>query len=207
MLEYYVCDFETVNDEYDCRVWLWARYNIYDNTIKYGTDIDSFFYGLNSNCKLFFHNLKFDGEFLINYLFRNGYTYKEKNLYDKNFSTLISDTGQFYNMKVKKGKATITIIDSLKILPMSVKNISLAFNLEDKKGSIDYNRPRPVGYEPTKLEYDYIHNDVKIVSQALKILISQGLNKNTQSSNAFKDYNDMIGGPKGFRRIFPYFTL
>ena len=68
----FTADFETTTDEKDCRVWAWAVCEIgnYDN-IMYGNDIESFikFCSQRENYTLYFHNLKFDGEYIIYYLF------------------------------------------------------------------------------------------------------------------------------------------
>lgn len=79
----------------------------------------------------------------------NGFTHIEdrKDAKDRTFTTLISDMGQFYNITVyfkvsKTKKINITFIDSLKIIPFSVKTIAKAFNLPISKLEIDYKKPR-----------------------------------------------------------------
>lgn len=205
----YTCDFETVNDINDCRVWAYSMCDIESEEIEYGNTIEGFFNILkNRNLRLYFHNLKFDGEFILYYLFRNGYKYNEK-CYEKSFKTVIADTGQWYMMKIhngydEKGKPCyLTIIDSLKIIPFSVEKIGKDFNLGVEKLEIDYNKERPLGYQLTLDEIAYIKNDVLIVAKALKILFNMKLNKTTQGSNALYDYKQSIGGEKNFRKWFP----
>ena len=207
----YCADFETINDKDDCRVWAWwiSEIDNEENSEK-GNDIDSFMSSLFMYCgdTVYFHNLKFDVEFILNLLFRNGYTHIRDTKFskEKTFTTLISDTGAFYSMKIcflmqDKKPLFVTIIDSLKIIPLSIRQMAKAFGLDVSKGEIDYNAFRPVGYEPSVEEWDYIKRDVYIACRALSVLFNQGLKKITQASNAMADYKKTI--PKKFSRWFP----
>lgn len=208
----YVADFETIVDEFDCRIWAYAIVEI-ENTenIVYGTNLDQFFEWCKSqthNCKVFFHNLKFDGTFLLDWLLNNGYKWvKDKSdRNEKTFMTLISD-GMFYDIEVtfkRQGKklSKITFRDSLKILPMSVDKMSKAFNLPLSKLELDYKAYRGPDHILTKEEIDYIKNDVLIVRGALKFMFSQDMTKMTTASNALAEYKRIIGD-KQFSRWFP----
>ena len=66
---------------------------------------------------------------------------------------------------------SVKIYDSLKLLNFSVKAIAESFNLDMKKGEIDYKKHREKGYKPTAEEWEYIYNDIKIVGKALKIFL------------------------------------
>ena len=67
----FTADFETITNPEDCRVWAWAACNI-DNIEEkhYGNDIESFLEWCSnkSDTSIYFHNLKFDGQFIISYL-------------------------------------------------------------------------------------------------------------------------------------------
>lgn len=208
----FTADFETTTKEEDCRVWAWATCEI-GNTKNFvhGTTIDSFFRFLenSNNSTFYFHNLKFDGEFIMVYLFEHGFKHviDRKEEVTKTFTTLISDKGQFYSIKIifnKEGKNTryVQIYDSLKILPFSVAQIAKAFNLSISKLKIDYNADRPIGYTLTRDEIDYIRNDVEIVACALAVLFTQNLKKMTQGSNALHDYKQTVTEKK-FEKWFP----
>lgn len=140
------------------------------------------------------------GSFILNWCIENGYEFikDKKESKTKTFSTLISDTGLFYQITIwfyknKNYVRKVTFYDSLKIIPMSVKDISKAFNLEESKLEIDYNKPRPrENYELTKDEKEYIKNDVVIVAKALNTLFNENLTKMTQGSNALSDYKSMV---------------
>lgn len=195
----YSADFETTTDPNDCRVWAWCVCEIQNvDNIYFGTSIETFIeFCKEHNGNYYFHNASFDGEFILHHLLTNGYTYKEK-LCTKSFNTLISKTGQFYQMKIcfeKKGKHkqnAITIKDSLKKLPMSVERIAKAFDLPISKLSIDYDAYREPGHELTEEEIAYIKNDVQIVALALQHQFSEGLDRLTVGSDALNWYKNII---------------
>ena len=215
----YSADFETTVDLSDCRVWAWSIVEVGNlNNIKFGNCMETFMELLKDLAKqnevITFHNLKFDGEFIIHYLLSNGFRHitttapkDRQNLDDNTFTTLISDTGVFYEIEIvfKKFKTRlhhVTIRDSLKVLPMSVEDVSKAYNLPMKKLSIDYAEFRPIGHELTNEEIDYITNDVVIVAEALRIQHEQGLTRMTTASNALASYKEIIG-KANFERWFP----
>lgn len=208
----YTADFETTTDPTDCRVWAYGICEIGNpDNFTYGNDINDFMKWANEQGKatVYFHNLKFDGEFILCWLFENGFKYVDdrRDLEKNTFTTLISDKGQFYSMEIcfeRKGKEkkSLTIYDSLKILPFSVAAIAKGFNLPISKLEIDYNETREKGHILTREEVDYLRNDVDIVARALNTLFEQGLNKMTQGSNALYDYKQTVGN-KNFNKWFP----
>ena len=201
----YCADFETIVSTEKTRVWAWAVCEIETEQYYYGNSMYSFFRFLKMNPDTYyFHNLKFDGEFIVSYLFEDGYTYNTtRKLKAKEFTGIIADTGQWYNLIVKmNSKIKIKFLDSLKILPFSVEQIAKAFSLPIQKLKIDYTADREIGHELTEEEKAYIRNDVTIVAKALKVLFNQGLTKMTQASNAMFDYKKTIGA-KSFKYWFP----
>lgn len=205
------CDFETTTVEDDCRVWAFACCEIGkpDNFI-YGNSIDAFMKwcaNWEKNYKCFFHNLKFDGEFIVNWLLANGFEYVEdkKDRHDKSFTTLITDMGQWYQITVWfkiQGHHTNKVVfqDSLKILNFSVDAIAKGFNLPLSKLTLDYKAFREKGHELTPDEIEYIKHDVEIIARALDIMFKQGLNKMTIASDALDSFKKMT--PQ-FRKIYP----
>lgn len=211
----YTADFETNVNDKDCRVWAWAVCKIGEPDIfEYGNSIEGFINWCANkkyNFVCFFHNLKYDGEYIFSYLLKNGYTLiTDKNQKrDKTFTCLISGMGQFYSIEiyftVKNKKCNkVTIYDSLKILNMSVETIAKQFDLPIRKLEIDYKAFREVGHELTVEEIDYIRNDVEIMSRALDIMFKLGLTKMTIGSCALHNYKDTI---KNFGRYYPEITL
>lgn len=203
-------DFETITNPNFLRVWAWAICDI-DNpdTIHYGTHLDSFF----NQCaslkitKAYFHNLKFDGEFIIHYLLTHGWKHITTNapnpkLKDKEFTTLIADTGQFYTITVIYNKQKIQFVDSLKIITMSVNSVAKTFGLPISKLKIDYDEYRAEWHKLTTIEIAYISNDVKIMALALKQIFEMGYTHLTQGGNALNDYKSIIG-KNCFKNYYP----
>lgn len=200
-----VADFETTTDVEDCRVWAWGICNIENLDFKYGNDIESFFDEISkyTKLKLWFHNLKFDGEFIFNYLFNAGYKHtEEKKLKTKEFSTLISDMGQFYSIKINYDGSIIEIFDSLKVLPFTVEQIGKSFSITEQKLEIDYTEKREKGHILTHKEVEYLKHDCIIVAKALKILHNQDMQKMTTGANALYNFKKTIGA-KQFDYWFP----
>lgn len=208
----FTADFETTTDPLDCRVWACGICSIDEtHSFKYGNSLDWFieFAKHNIGSTFYFHNLKFDGEFILCYLFEHGYKHvtDRKKLKTKTFTTLISDKGQFYSLEICFNKdedktEKITIYDSLKILPFSVEAIAKGFNLPISKLEIDYDEKRKIGHILTPQEIDYLRNDVEIMSRALLTLFNQDLRQMTQGSNALYDYKKIVG-KKNFSKWFP----
>lgn len=208
----YAGDFETTTDVDDCRVWAYSLCNVDDhNEFIYGDSIDEFFDFCQDNVKnykIWFHNLRFDGIFLINYLYSHGFTWisSKKEKADKTFTTLITDMGQFYSIVVYfkvTGHHTskVEFFDSFKIFPgFSVERVAEGFKLPIRKLKIDYTKKRPIGWKLTQEEIDYIRNDVEIMARALKEMFSRGLTKMTIASDAMTNFRDHF---VGFRKKYP----
>ena len=193
-----VADFETTTDPNDVRVWAVCAVDIATcKTVHIGNNIHDFMMWLsNKNTICYFHNLKFDGEFILHYLLTHGFRQSESHEAGT-FETLITDTGVFYSLTVYFSKENkkyrkVTFYDSLKKLPFKVSVISKAFELEDEKLVIDYDAPRPVGHELTEEEKAYIVNDCRIVAQALRTQFEEGLTKMTNASDAMNGFKDII---------------
>lgn len=206
----YSCDFETTTDVADCRVWAWAASDVdAPDDVLYGNSLDSFMEWVcalpNASC-LWFHNLKFDGEFIYNWLFDHAWSWvpDTSEAPIRTFDTLISDKGQHYCMRLNTtSKDTVEIRDSLKIIPMPVAAIPKAFGLPDSKLTLDYHGKREPGHDLTPEEVAYIREDVVIVAKALHQMLGSGMDRLTAGSNAMKAYKDSIGGNKRFRKVYP----
>lgn len=206
----YMCDFETTTDAEDCRVWSWGAYNVYTESFVWNNSIKSFFdwlFELPERSKIYFHNLKFDSEFMEYWLFENGFTCAIDRPLEKQYSILMTDMNVFYSMNIKNYNKNFVIYDSLKLLPFPVARLSKAFGIEQMKGEIDYHKFRPVGYVPDSVEIEYLKNDVVIVGKALRFFFDQGLTKMTLASNALSDFKGTMGRPKYFRKYFPVLEM
>ncbi len=164
-----------------------------------------------TNDTVYFHNLRFDGNFIVQWLLRNGYKFasEPKEKQTKTFTTVISDKSLWYQIeiffKVNGAKVNkVTILDSLKLIPLSVRQIAKSFHLPIQKGSIDYaaHDLLPAGSPLTPEEEDYLVHDVQIVEHAVNYFHSQGLTKMTIGSCALEEFKRLIS-KKWFKRFFP----
>lgn len=214
----YVADFETTTLPNDCRVWAYAIVDIENpddrDSVIIGTNIDSFIEWCSKqkgSPKIFFHNLKFDLSFVMDKLFKLGFTHttETRDRQTKTFNTMISDKGLVYQCEIifyRKGKNIRKVIlqDSLKLIPLRVKEIPKAFGLEEAKGEIDYDRHNylPPNSPLTEIEKDYIIHDVVIVAKAINYMYSQGLDRMTVGACALAEYKSIVG-KHTFKRWFP----
>ena len=211
----FTCDFETTTDLDDCRVWAYAICEIGDpDNFIYGNSLDDFMEWCQNpkeNYLCLFHNLKFDGQYILSWLLKHGFEYvaDKKNRHDHSFTTLITDMGQFYVIevyfKVKGHKVNkVTFHDSLKLLNFSVEEIAKSFDLPISKLKLDYHAKREIGHILTPHEVDYIHNDVRIMALALDILYKQGMTKMTVGANALHSFKSICNN---FSQLFPVLPL
>lgn len=213
----FTADFETTTDVNDCRVWAWATCEIGDHeNFHYGNDIATLFdfFQNNGNAKYYWHNMKFDGEFLVSYMLKQGFAYNEDKEHpiENSFCCLISSMGQWFCIDIwlerqKNGKLRhVQMLDSLKIINSSVEQIAQDFDLPISKLTLDYHEKREVGHVLTAHEICYIRNDVEIMSRALDFMINkQGLKKMTMASDALHEYK--TNHCKNFKGYFPELPL
>lgn len=172
----FVADTETSDTEHGDGVWVYAAAiapitNPHDVTVFQGTklpiaDFINYCLTLPPKSKIYFHNLSFDGAFIVDYLLRNG----------QQIETSVSIfSRKWYSIKYKH----IEFRDSLKLLPgTAVKVMPKQFNLPIKKldENYDYSRIRKTGEHLTPDELQYIKNDVTIVAMTMQKLIEAGFN-------------------------------
>jgi hypothetical protein len=210
------CDFETTTEaeskDYS-RVWAYGYMEIgKKSNYKIGTKLDEFMSFVSDNlCDYYFHNLAFDGVFVVHWLLSNGFTWDKDLSKPKTIATIVNTMNQWYGFEVcyeikGKKKKVAKFFDSLKKIPMPVKRIAKSFGLEIKKGEIDYDKPRPEGYEPDEEEIAYIKNDIEIVAEALHLTFEEGMTKMTISSDAYSECRNVIGSKK-FDKWFPSLDL
>lgn len=218
-----VGDFETTVYDGQARTDVWASAVVEIGTedvhIFHSID-DTFKYlkGLDENIIIYYHNLKFDGmfwlDFLINKLhYKQAYTIipndnlppdeqavqwlSMKEMPANSFEYTISDKGQWYKILINyrsKGHHIkhIEFRDSLKLLPFSVKTIGKAFETKHKKLDMEYEGVRFPGCTITEEEQKYIANDVLVVKEALEYMFSQGHDKMTIGSCCLSEYKQLI---------------
>ena len=196
----FVGDFETTvykGQEYT-EVWASALVEIGSEDVVILHSIgETFDYLVSLNCNIivYYHNLKFDGSFWLDYLMtvlqyqqaseQIGKEYnqvawlKTKDMPAYSFKYSISFMGSWYTITIKTKKFTIELRDSLKLLPFSVRAIGSAFKTKHQKLDMEYEGFRYAGCPITDEEKKYIANDVLVVKEALEVMFEQGHNKLT----------------------------
>lgn len=205
----WAADFETTTLEEDCRVWAWAVSEVGNiGNVETGNCIETFMAWLGRHCgdKVYFHNLKFDGKFIVSWLEQQGWQWipGKDEAWEGRYETLISDMSQWYQLRLWfSDEDSVTVQDSLKVISLPVAKVPKAFGLDMQKLELDYEAPRERGHVLTGAEREYVLHDVQIMAAALGIMFEQGLDRMTAGSNAYADYKEMIGGSKMFRRLYP----
>jgi len=209
----YTADFET-RTVAPTKVWAWGVSKQNDpKFFEHGNDIESFILYLRNlnqdTTKVYFHNLKFDGVFIIDYLLKHNWKWKQskKECIENDFTTIISGDGKFYLIDLYfrthgKVKKHVSIQDSLKLLNMGVAKVAKAFNLEQQKGEIDYTAHDKEDFNITEEELIYLQNDVQIMSNGLAHFFNLAPEKMTIGSCSLTDYKEHIGKDR-FKTLFP----
>ena len=219
--EIYVADFETSHEQIEGKeyAWVWCagyqRLFTESNGLHIFGNIKDFIDGLlqNETKKVYFHNLKFDGQFLLNYFLFHKYVYNEELNKDKQMMYIIDQMGTFYSLTVtfknKQGKIRrCTFIDSLKLYPYSLKVLAKQMKMDEGKGELDYEKVRYVNHKLTADERDYFRRDIKILKIAMENAYTKGIKKMTIGANALEEFKNSIELPfkKGkyvFQILFP----
>lgn len=227
--ETFVGDFETTvfeEQEYT-EVWASALVKINtENVLIHNRIEDTFEYlkSLKRNVLVYYHNLKFDGQFWLSFLmtktklkngyYLNGITAESVSFYEKDempnnsFIYSISHLGQWYSITIKTGNHYIEFRDSLKLLPFSVKAIGKAFKTKHQKLTMEYEGVRWAGCEISPEEKEYIANDVLVVKEALEIMFKQGHKKMTIGSCCKAEFKrKWYRRNDEFKHMFPDLTL
>lgn len=201
----YDCETSHSGDRY--YVWLWCGVEVGGSGRLSGGDIESMMDSLSNqeeHTRVLYHNLKFDGSYIINWLLNNKYRHTmNKNPQKGEFRVLISEDRILYEIKTRfKNGRLITIWDSYKILPNSVSDLAKALGLEEGKLSIDHTLVRKPG-SATEEEIRYCFRDCEIVARGIEMARSDGLIKMTIGSSSLNKYKQSIGGEGTFRALFP----
>lgn len=209
----YVADFETTvfKGQTFTEVWSACFCELYKKDVKIMHSIQDFFnyfFSLNENIKMYFHNLKFDGSFILSYLLKDlkyEQAYEKmnadgslvrwletKDMKNKSIKYSISEMGQWYYIIIKKNNKIIEIRDSLKLLPFSLESIGKSFDTEHKKLKMEYGGYRYAGCEITPEEQAYIKNDVLVLKEALEIMFNEKHDSLTIGSCCLNEYTTIM---------------
>ncbi len=211
-MKYLVGDFETTvfDGQKSTEVWASASVELGTEDVQIFNNIHDqfeYFATFKQNIIVYYHNLKFDGNFWLSYFMVDrkfeqayvkttencGYFLDSKDMPNNTFTYCISDMGQWYNIKVKYKHRIIEFRDSLKLLPFSVRKIGKSFGTKHKKLEIEYTGYRHAYGIITDEEKSYIANDVLVVKEALEIMFNEGHNKLTIGSCCVAEFKKLIG--------------
>lgn len=221
---FFSADFETTVYENQERtdVWASACVELYTEDVSIFhsiTETFRYFKRLRSNIIVYYHNLKFDGSFWLNFLITElqlSQAYDKtgdnetdvkwrdvKEMRDNTFKYSISDRGQWYNIIIKMCGYIIEIRDSVKLLPFSLKEIGEAFKTKHRKLEMEYTGFRYPGCEITGDEKKYISNDVLVLKEALEIMFDENHDKLTIGACCLSEFKKIIGGKEIYNYYFP----
>ena len=203
------CDFETTvyEGQTDTEVWASAVVELFTEDVKIFHSIDDTFnYFLSLDCNLicYYHNLKFDGAFWLDFLIKKlkykqafenivadgsqGIWTRNWEMDNKTFKYMIAEQGQWYTITIKANGHIIELRDSLKLLPFKVSEIGKGFKTKHQKLDMEYKGYRYAGCEITEKEKEYIANDVLVVKEALEFMYNEGHNLLTIGSCCMQEF-------------------
>lgn len=191
----FAADFETTVYEGQTRTDVWASacvelhtedvhiYNCIEDFVEYILSI-------NDNTIVYFHNLKFDGTFLLHY-FLVELKWKQackvlkespidiewerdSKMKNNTIKYMISNMGQWYHIVLKHNGYIIQFRDSYKLLPFSLEKIGESFGTKHKKLSMEYKGYRQPHGTIADNEKEYIANDVLVLKEGLEIMFNDG---------------------------------
>lgn len=229
---YLVGDFETTvfAGQTYTEVWASAVVEIGTENVLIFNSIDKtwdYLLSLDKDIMIYYHNLKFDGEFWLQYFlnilalpqavkdvdnFGHLKTFcKQSEMPERSFKYIISDMGQWYEMTVRINGHYIVFRDSLKLLPFSVRKLGQDFKTKHQKTSIEYKGERHAGGYISPEEKQYIANDVFVVKECLEEMFAQGHKKMTIASCCMAYFKKQFGldnfGLHDWRAHFPDLSL
>ena len=209
----YACDFETTvySGQDHTEVWSSAicKIGTEDDAIVHHSidETMSYWERIGNDVIGYYHNLKFDGTFIVSWLFNHGYSWeKDKNkLLPHEFTTLISDMGMWYTININTGKINIELRDSLKLVPFSLKQCGKAFKTKHQKLDMEYTGYRYSGCPISDEEMEYIKNDVYVLREVLEFMFEQGHKSLTIGSCCMYEYRGTLCSDE-FKMNFPDLT-
>lgn len=220
-ITFWACDFETTvwgekveqekhKKQDSTEVWAGADVALYDEseTVTITHSIRDFlnrFLTMKGNNILYFHNLAFDGSFIVDFLLREGWKWvhcKDKEMRSKEFQTCISDMGSWYWIKLKWNKTFLEIRNSLKLMPSSLKNIGKSFGTKHQKLDMEYEGERYAYCDISENEKKYIENDVLVLKEALEMMFNEKHDKLTIGSCCLSEFKGFYDA-KQYDKLFP----
>lgn len=218
---YIAADFETTvfQGQTFTEVWSAAYVELHTEKVHICHSIREFLDAMRAyrkNLIVYFHNLKFDGHFLLYHFIKemglqqatqpfdrlDEIEFKpRKKMQNNTIRYSISEMGQWYSILWKVNDRYIEFRDSLKLLPFSLANIGRSFKTKHQKLTMEYEGVRYAGCTISQEEQEYIKNDVLVLKEALEIMFQQGHDDLTIGSCCLKEFKLLY--PKIFDDYFP----
>lgn len=210
----FVGDFETTvyDGQTYTEVWASACVELGTEDVQIFNSIEAqfkYFISLKDNLIVYYHNLKFDGNFWLSFLLKNktytqAYTINNNDIEtikfietgkmkNNTYKYSISDMGQWYSITIKHNNKIIELRDSYKLLPFKLEVIGKNFKTKHQKSTMEYKGERHAGGIIKEEEKYYISNDVLVIKEALEIMFMQGHNKLTIGACCLSEYKDIVG--------------
>lgn len=156
----------------------------------------------------YYHNLKFDGSFWIDWLLRHGYKFvkeKTEDLKESQFTAIISDLGAWYTLSFNFEGLIVELRDSLKLIPLTLKKAGKAFKTKHQKLEMEYEGKRYSGCKITDDEKKYIENDVYVLKECLEYMFSQKHSKLTIGACCLSEFKKWYTKEQ-YEKLFPDLT-
>jgi len=222
----FVADFETTDTDifykidkptgtpiYEQRVWLAGYKNLETLKTRTFTHLDGFMNALmkegNKAIEVAFHNLKYDGSYIVPWLIKNGYNVTHDKPEAGEYSILVDERNNWYSITFKpNARKKVTIWDSFKLFPMKLADLPDLYHTPTRKieeGEDFYNKERGSDYKLTTQDLDYFENDLQVPAEVLNKHIDRyGIHfKKTQASQAFHNF---VQSFKTWKKAFPPLT-
>ena len=161
------------------------------------------------NLCIYIYNLSFEWSFILPYLLKRGFQFKETfedgdEFVYNTISTPSVSSVWCINMKFGKSNGLIVIKDLAKIYGGGLGNVAKSFGLETQKGEIDYRKNRLHNYTITQEEKEYCFKDTRIIIEIL-LAMEERNDKDFWQANSMASYSMKKLLKRGFpRAVKPY---
>lgn len=201
--KFYKVDNKTGENIYYQKVWLAGYKNLETMESTYFYNLEDFMNDIlsrqgNTHREYAFHNIKFDGSFIVPWLFQQEYTVSVGKPQPGQFSILVDDRNNWYSITIQVTKRRkVTLWDSAKLFPTALQYLPDIYSTPTKKIKEDqefYTKYRPEDYEPDARDLKYFENDLQVPAETLnKHIELYGLRfKKTQASQAFYNFEQVF---------------
>lgn len=223
----YVADFETTDSTspykvdkstgqmiYNQRVWLAGFKNLETMESTVFTTLDDFMAailsrGENTNTEYGFHNISFDGSYIVPWLLKNNYQITQDKPQAGEFSVLVDNRNAWYTITIQVTKRRrVRLWDTVKLFPRQLEYLHEVYSTPTKKiiePQEFYTKERPEDYVPDADDLKYFENDLQVPAETLRKHIEiYGLRfKKTQASQSFYNFEQSF---KAWKWRFPALT-